>query len=89
MWLYGETLTIEFADELLAQYRVRYEPDKKHLRGVTEPRLFETPFQSPQLPLWELSDEHWLKVVRRPPYAPRAARHEAVAQPTLFILDMG
>jgi putative transposase len=89
VWLYGETLTIEFADELLAQYRVRYQPDKKHLRGITELRLFATPFPSPQLPLWELSDEESLKVVRRPPYAPRAARQEAVAQPTLFALDVG
>jgi putative transposase len=89
VWLYGETLTIEFADELLAQYRVRYLPDKKHLRGVTESRLFATPFQSPQLPLWEWSDAEWLKAIHRPPYTPRAARQEAVAQPTLFMLDVG
>ena len=36
VWLYGETLTIEFADEPLARYRVRYQPDKKHLRAVEE-----------------------------------------------------
>ncbi|MDQ6602367.1 MAG: hypothetical protein M3Z19_06525 [Chloroflexota bacterium] len=47
VWLYGETLTIEFADEPLARYRVRYQPDKKHLRTVEEPQAYETPFRSP------------------------------------------
>lgn len=89
VWLYGETLTVEYADEPLAQYKVRYEPDKAHLRMVEEPQLFETPYQSPQLPLWDLSDAEWLKVMRRPDYAPRASRQETVAQPTLFALEMG
>jgi putative transposase len=89
VWLYGETLTLEYADELLAQYTVRYQPDKAHLLNVAEPRLFATPYQSPQLPLWELSDSEWLKVMRRPDYAPRATRQEAVAQPPLFALEVG
>ncbi len=71
VWLYGETLTVEYADEPLAQYRVRYEPDKAHLLIVEERRLFEAPYQSPQSPLWEMSDAEWLKVLRRPDYAPR------------------
>lgn len=89
VWLYGETLTLEYADEPLAQYTVRYQPDKAHLLAVEKPLLFETPYQSPQLPLWELSDADWLKVMRRPDYAPRATRQERVAQPTLFALDAG
>ncbi len=89
VWLYGESLTLEFADEPLAQYKVRYQPDKAHLLAVEEPRVFETPYQSPQLPLWELSDAEWLKVMRRPDYAPRATRQETVAQPTLFGLEVG
>ncbi len=51
VWLYAETLTIEFADEPLAQYTVRYQPDKAHLLAVEEGRLFETPYRSSQLPL--------------------------------------
>jgi len=89
VWLYGETLTLEYADEPLAQYRVRYGPDTAHLRIVEEPRLFATPYQSPQLPLWELSDAEWLKVIRRPDYAPRARRQEMVAPPALFALEAG
>jgi hypothetical protein len=84
VWLYAETLTIEFADEPLAQYKVRYQPDKAHLLTVEDPMVFETPYRSAQLPLWELSDAEWLKVVRRPPYAPRRAPLEAPMQAALF-----
>ncbi len=84
VWLYGETLTIEFADEPLARYRVRYQPDKKHLRAVEEPQVYETPFRSPQLALWELDDTEWLKVIRRPDYAPRRPRRTAPTQAALF-----
>jgi len=84
VWLYGETLTIAFADEPLARYRVRYQPDKRHLRAVEEPRLYETPYHAAQLPLWDLNDAEWLKVVSRPPYAPRKPRREPLEQPTLF-----
>jgi len=84
VWLYAETLTIEFADEPLAQYRVRYQPDKAHLLVVEDPVLFETPYRSAQVPLWEMSDAEWLKVVRRPPYAPRRPRREGLQQATLF-----
>jgi len=86
VWLYGETLTIEFADEPLAQYTVHYQPDKAHLRAVEEPRIFETAYRSPQLALWALNDTEWLKVIRRPDYAPRKPRREQIEQPTLFAL---
>jgi putative transposase len=43
VWLYGERLTLAFSDEPLAQYTVTYQPDKRHLKTVTEERLFETP----------------------------------------------
>jgi putative transposase len=81
VWLYGETLTIEFADEPLARYR----PDKKQLRVVEEPHLFETPFRSPQVALWELDDTEWLKVIRRPDYAPRQSRQEPPTQAALLL----
>ena len=84
VWLYAETLTIEFADEPMAQYRVRYQPDKAHLLAVEAPLLFETPYRSAQLSLWELSDAEWLKVVRRAPYAPRKPRREPPLQAALF-----
>ncbi len=84
VWLYGEHLTVAFADEPLAQYRVSYQPDKRHLKTVTEPHLFETPFRSTQLPLWELGDGDWLKVLRAPEYAPRKGRPSLPPQARLF-----
>jgi hypothetical protein len=71
LWLYGETLTIEFSDQPLAQYGIDYESDHHHSRAIKAHRLFETQFQSLQQALWELGDGEWLKVVRVPPASPR------------------
>ena len=30
------------------------------------PRLFRTPYASPQLEFWELDDQQWHKITRRP-----------------------
>ncbi|MDP9373819.1 MAG: helix-turn-helix domain-containing protein [Chloroflexota bacterium] len=84
VWLYGEHLTVEFADEPLAQYHVRYAPDKKHLNAVTLAQLFDTPHRAKQLPLWALGDGEWLKVIRLEPYAPRRQRREPHLQARLF-----
>ena len=64
VWLYGETLLLEFSDEPLAQYSVTYESDGRHLKDVQPRQLFETQYRSPQLALWELGDGDWLKVLR-------------------------
>lgn len=84
VWLYAEHLTVEFADEPLAQYHVRYAPDKKHLKDVTVVQLFDTPHRSTQLPLWELGEGEWLKVIRREPYTPRRRQHDSHIQAHLF-----
>jgi putative transposase len=74
VWLYGEHLTIAFADEALAQYGVTYQPDHRHLATVVEEHRFETPYQSPQRELWEPQPDEWLTVLRVAPYAPRRPR---------------
>lgn len=38
---------------------------------MSELDRFDTPYQSPQLELWELIDGEWLSVIREPPYTPR------------------
>jgi hypothetical protein len=38
------------------------------------PQLYRTTYASPQLELWELDDEQWRKVFKRPPYQPRPLR---------------
>jgi hypothetical protein len=89
VWLYREHLTLAFADEPLAEYRVRYAPGTHHLKAITDPHLFETSFISPQLPLWGLNDTEWLKVLRVPPYAPRRPCVAGVSRPPLFSLGGG
>lgn len=74
--LYGETLTVSFADEALAQYTVSYQPNRHHLAAVVELERFETPYQSPQPPLWNLTADDWLTVIKVAPYAPRRPRND-------------
>lgn len=71
IWLYGETLLLEFADEPLAKYSATYEPNRRHFRDVTPRQLFETQYRSPQPPLWQLGDGEWLKVLQVTHAAPR------------------
>jgi putative transposase len=80
VWLYGEHLTVHFADEPLAHYQVAYERNQKGLKTVTEPRLFETRFRSPQLLLWELGPDDWHVVLRLPEYAPRRRQTATAVQ---------
>jgi hypothetical protein len=80
VWLYGENPTVHFADEPLAQYKVSYERDQKALKAVTDPRLLETQFQSPQLALWEFGPEDWHLVPRLPECAPRRRPAAAAVQ---------
>jgi len=80
VWLYGETLLLEFSEEPLAQYTVAYEPDRRHLRDVAPRQLFETRYRSPQLPLWELGEGEWLRVLRIPPFLRQERRSPTVEQ---------
>ena len=36
IWLHGDALTVEYQETPLAQYTVRYQPDKKHFEAVPE-----------------------------------------------------
>ena len=87
VWLSGESLTVAFADEPLAQYAVTYQPDQRHLAQVTEQQLFETPYRSPQLPLWDGRADDWLTVIRLPPYAPRRPQPDRRTEQSRLISD--
>jgi putative transposase len=85
VWLYGEQLTVTFADEVLAQYRVKYQPDERQFTDIVEEELFETPYCSPQLSIWERDELEWLTVIRMPAYTTRQRHHPAdVTQLYLF-----
>ena len=63
IWLTAENLTISFHEVPLAHYTVNVSTDNRQLTDVREPQLVERAFRSSQLPLWELTDEQWRKVV--------------------------
>jgi hypothetical protein len=77
-------LILSFAEEPLAQYKVTYASAGKRLRQITDPRLFETPFQSPQMFLWEQGLADWHLVLKLPEYAPRRRSGNLAVQPPLF-----
>jgi putative transposase len=85
VWLYREQLSIEFNDALLVQSSVAYQPDQKHFRSITDPRIYATHYQSPQLPLWQFGDDEWLKIVRlQPMNARKKHQSSTAAQQRLF-----
>ena len=86
VWLYGENLTAHFAEEPLAQYKVAYASTGKRLRQISESRLFETRFQSPQMYLWEHGLADWHLVLRLAEYAPQRQLVNLAVQPPLFEL---
>ncbi len=71
IWLHGDALTVEYQETPLAQYTVRYQPDKKHFKAVPEARRFETPYRSLQGRLWELDETLWHLAKRLPDYTSR------------------
>lgn len=65
IWIYEGNLLIEYQETLLAQYQGDYDWRKKSLQDVSQPTLYQTPFASPQLEMFELDDKQWLKVLQR------------------------
>jgi hypothetical protein len=49
---------LAFADEALARYQVSYEPGSRRFASVSELERVETPYQSPQPPLWDWDPEN-------------------------------
>jgi hypothetical protein len=67
VWLYDGRLHIAHQGAtLLARYAYDYDRKAQRLRAVAQPHLYHTTYASPQLELWELDDEQWQKVTRRP-----------------------
>ena len=87
VWLDGETSTVEYATEALAQYRVAYGSDGRGLREVDEPRLFPTRYPSPQPFLPPLGEVTWHPARRLAPYRARRASAGEGHQIRLFDPD--
>src|SRR6266704_167152 len=64
VWVYDGSLKVEYRAVLLSQYTVELQEDRKHLRQVSNPRLVDTPFRSPQWTLFDLGPNDWLLYLR-------------------------
>ncbi len=69
--IYTSTLKVEYQDTDLAFYTVAWHEDNKHITEVTNPRVIETHYRSPQLTLWTLGPDEWLLFKKLPDYAMR------------------
>lgn len=61
--LFQDVLTLEYGNSRLSRYSVEWQPDDKHLARVGKPRLYDHPYRSPQLPLWEPGEVEWFVIL--------------------------
>ena len=62
--IFQGVLTLEYRDEKLSRYSVEWQPDDRHLARVGNPRLYDHPYQSPQIELWERGEVDWFVILR-------------------------
>jgi putative transposase len=88
IWLWNETLTIEYETAALAQYRVVLEADGHRVQAVDEPRFFATGHASPQPFLAPLEEVEWHPAQRLLPYRPRRGGGGAEQRERLFAVGL-
>jgi len=71
VWVYDGALRLAYQTVQLAAYAVALHRDGRRIREVQSPRLAATRFRSPQLALFALGPDEWLRYLRLPEYAPR------------------
>jgi transposase len=86
VWVYEGTLKLEYQAVMLSKYRVDLQDDRKHIKAVSNPRVAETIFRSPQVTLFDLGPDEWLLYWKAPSYVPRQKRRPGskVTQLVLF-----
>ncbi|MBA2679588.1 MAG: helix-turn-helix domain-containing protein [Ktedonobacteraceae bacterium] len=76
--LFQDVLTLEYREQPLSRYLVEWQPDEKHLGRVGNPRLYNHPYQSPQLELWPTDSVEWYLILRANSYGPRRKKKRLV-----------
>jgi hypothetical protein len=69
--LFQDLLTLEYQEQQLSRYSVEWQPDERSLARVGNPKLFQHPYQSAQLDLWEADQVEWYVILRAKPYGSR------------------
>lgn len=80
VWFYEDRLHVEYKQTLLARYHYHLERDSTKISTISHPKIYRTPYASPQLELLELDDSQWTKIAQRPEYARRRAALVAAAR---------
>jgi len=88
VWVYEGTLKLEYQVVTLSKYRVELLEDRKHIKGVSNPRVAETVFRSPQLTLFDLGPDEWLLYWKAPSYAPHRRRSAGVKMTQLTLFEV-
>lgn len=66
IWMREGRLDIAYQETILAQYASRCDRKSRRLQAVDTTHLFQTPHRSPQCEFWELDDDQWHRIGRRP-----------------------
>jgi hypothetical protein len=84
--IFQDVLKLEYGEHPLSRYSVEWQPDDRHLLRVGNPRLYDHPYESPQLPLWEPGEVEWYVIMRTdPPMRRRKGKGRIVLfQPPLW-----
>lgn len=72
--IFQDTLAVEYGEYPLSKYSVEWQPDDRHLSRVGNPRLYQHPYQTPQLSLWPPGDVEWHVIIRCQSKTPRKKR---------------
>jgi hypothetical protein len=88
VWVYEGTLKIEYQATTLSKYTVELQEDRRHVREVSNPRLADTPFRSPQLTLIDLSPGEWLLYWRTPQRVPARRKQQVLGIVQLPLFDV-
>jgi transposase len=88
VWVYEGTLKVEYQAVTLSKYTVELQEDRKHLKEVSNPRVADTPFRSPQLTLIDLSPHEWVLFWRMPEYTHTRSTRQAQAIVQLILFDI-
>lgn len=78
VWLYQGRLNIEYHQTVLSRYRFSFDRKARKMSAISHPDLYKTAFTSPQIEMFELDDEQWKKILRRPEYKKRKRQLEEV-----------
>jgi putative transposase len=74
VWVYDGSITVEYQAVALSRYSAKQTADRQKIQEVSNPRLAQTPFRSPQLTLIDGSPSQWRLYWRASAYQARQKR---------------